>query len=126
MIFCAKNEEGIPTWQLVLKGKKTVTRRLKPMPIGKEFAIQPGRGKKAVARGKVISCWESKIFRDIAYEVLGLRNKYSPEISEKFHQREAVKEGFESIEGLLSWFFDKGININDTYRIEFEVIEKGE
>jgi len=124
VIFCAKNEDGIPTWKLVLEGKKTVTRRLKPMPIGKEFAIQPGRCKKAIAKAKVISCWDSKTFRDIAYDVLGLRNKYSPEISEKFHQREADKEGFKSIEGLMEWFFEHNINIKDTYRIEFELIKE--
>lgn len=59
MIFIAKNEDNIPTWKLAKNGKKVVTRRLKPMPIGKEFAIQPGRGKFAVCRGKVISCISS-------------------------------------------------------------------
>ena len=49
MIFCSKNEDGIPAWQLVLNGQKDVTRRTKPLPIGRIFAVQPGRGKKQYA-----------------------------------------------------------------------------
>jgi len=45
MIFIAKNEDDIPTWKLALEGKKRVTRRMTPLAVGKEFAIQPGRGK---------------------------------------------------------------------------------
>jgi len=117
MIFCAKNEDGVPTWKLVLEGKKTVTRRLKPMPVGKEFAIQPGRGKKAVARGKVISCikhidWVKSIFPK-ASTTLQLRN---------FQFIEVHKEGFKVWQGLINWFEEHKININDTYRIEFELI----
>ena len=61
MIFCAKNEDGIPTWKLVLAGEKIVTRRMKPMQIGKTFAVCPGRGKKAVCRAEVTDCQLSKV-----------------------------------------------------------------
>ncbi len=56
MIFISKNETGIPAWQLVMDGKKTVTRRLKPQPIGSIRAVQPGRGKKAIGYIKITSC----------------------------------------------------------------------
>lgn len=119
MIFCAKNEDGVPTWKLVLEGKKTVTRRLKPMSTGKEFAIQPGRGKKAVAKGKVIDC---KNHIDWCLE---LANK-SIEDGENYldTQKEAEREGFNSWIGLFIWLREHRINIDDTYRIEFEVIKK--
>ena len=41
MIFSSRNETGRMAWQLVLEGRKTITRRLKPMPVGKEFPVQP-------------------------------------------------------------------------------------
>jgi len=115
MIFCAKNEDGIPTWKLVLEGKKTVTRRLKPLPVGKEFAIQPGRGKKAVARGRVLSCW-------ISHEYDFYQGDYRTSL--RYLEEEAQKEGFKTWKGLTAWFVKHYININDTYRIEFELIKK--
>jgi hypothetical protein len=120
MIFCAKNEDGIPTWKLVLEGKKTVTRRLKPISIGKEFAIQPKRGKKAIARGKVIKCEPHTDFRD--------RNKwffkehYLLDVPD--FDIEAYREGFKTWQGLLNWFKEHKIDINNTYRIEFEVLKQ--
>ena len=115
MIFIAKNEDGIPTWKLALEGKKTVTRRLKPLPVGKEFAIQPGRGKFAVCRGKVVSCMPSFIhFNFFRYE-MNVR---------EYKESEAHKESFVSWRGLMRFFQDKKINFADTSRIEFELIRK--
>ena len=56
MIFAAKNEKGEPTWRLAKERRKRVTSRVKPLEVGKTFAIQPGRGKKAVCRARVVSC----------------------------------------------------------------------
>lgn len=114
MIFIAKNEDGIPSWKLVLEGKKTVTRRLKPLPVGKEFAVQPGRGKFAVCRARVISCMDCKPW-------------YEQEIAEKGNEdlldEEANKEGFETWEGLINWFVSKyGEHLPSFFRIEFELI----
>jgi hypothetical protein len=126
MIFCAKNEDGIPTWKLILEGKKTVTRRLKPMPIGKEFAIQPGRGKKAIARGKVIDChlhldWELLAFSHIK-DLNGIIDSNQEKM--RIYQLEAEREGFTSFHGLFNWLRKNLININDTYRIEFELVKE--
>jgi hypothetical protein len=126
MIFCAKNEDGIPTWKLVLEGKKTVTRRLKPLPVGKEFAIQPGRGKKVVARGKVVDCqhtwswWLDWMLGQLDQKWLSMPFTYK---KRKFLTKEAHKEGFKSWEGLIIWFKEHKIDINNTYRIEFELLE---
>jgi len=122
VIFCAKNEDGIPTWKLVLEGKKTVTRRLKPMPIGKEFAIQPGRGKKAVARGKIIGCEKTTYWWWDSLNRL-IDEPFYPRRKNWFLVREARKEGFKTWQGLLDWFAEHKININDTYRIEFELVK---
>jgi len=112
MIFIAKNEEGIPSWKLVLNGMKTVTRRLKPMDVDKVFAVQPGRGKFAVCKAKVISC-------------IACDDWYSQEIAEKGNEHlldeEAHKEGFGSWDGLLDWLIKKyGEDLPTFYRIEFE------
>jgi hypothetical protein len=126
VIFCAKNEDGVPTWKLVLEGKKTITRRLKPMSIGKEFAIQPGRGKKAVARGKVIDCWNSKVHEDyffIGLEYITQKKKVEADRL-AYCDVEAALEGFKTWQGLRNWFFKHKININDTYRIEFKLIKE--
>jgi len=111
MIFVAKNEKGEPTWKLVLEGRKTVTRRLKPMSIGKEFAVQPGRGKFAVCRAKVISCMDCD-------------NWYTSEIANKGNEHlldeEAKREGFYSWDALLEWLINKyGEDLPTFYRIEF-------
>ena len=115
MIFVAKNEEGEPTWKLALERRKTVTRRLKPLPVGKEFAIQPGRGKFAVCRGRVVSCIHSLKHFD-------LERPYS--YLESWKQNEAHKEGFNSWDGLMRFFQDKKIQFRDTFRIEYELINQ--
>jgi len=115
MIFIAKNEDGEPTWKLALEGKKTVTRRLKPLPVGKEFAIQPGRGKFAVCRARVITlCTSMDHFHKFGYDSLTLYKK-----------QEANKEGFNSWDGLMQFFQKNKIQFMDTYRIEYEIINKG-
>jgi len=110
MIFIAKNEDGIPTWKLIQDGKKTVTRRLKPLLAGKEFAVQPGRGKFAVCRCKVIHCMSHLVW-------IKLHRDGSASLKE-----EAQKEGFNNWIELTDWFDKKGINIEDTFRIAFELI----
>ena len=114
MIFIAKNELGCPTWKLAQIGKKTVTRRLKPLSVGKEFAIQPGHGKFAICRAKVISCMSSlQHYHD--YVELDKINEYE--------QKEANLEGFNSWDGLMQFFQKNKINFMQTYRIEYELIK---
>lgn len=117
MIFAAKNEDGIPTWKLALDGEKTVTRRVKPIAVGKEFAICPGRGKYAVCRAKVISCIKS--FHH--YEFYG----WETGDTQDYKDSEAKLEGFNSWDGFLNFLHKKGILFDDTYRIEFKVIREG-
>lgn len=107
MIFISKNEKGEPAWKLVLEGKKTVTRRLKPLPVGKEFAVQPGRGKFSVCRAIVTSCMSHKQWL--------LKINGSADFN-----KEAKKEGFYHWETILKFFDKKCININCTYRIKFK------
>ena len=114
MIFIAKNEKGEPSWKLILEGKKTVTRRVKPLPVGKDFAICPGRGKFAVCRAKVVSCvkhedWVDAIWKDIGFKELQIKL-----------DEDAVKEGFDKWLSLYNWFENRGVKLIDLYRIEFE------
>jgi tricorn protease-like protein len=111
MIFSAKNEKNIPTWKLVLTDKKTVTRRLKSIKVGKIIAVQPGRGKKAVCKIQVLSC--------IRHEIWWVR---LPTGNKQFTD-EAEKEGFYTWHSLMEWFASKKIDPFDTYRIEFERIK---
>lgn len=112
MIFIAKNEGGIPTWGLAQTGRKTVTRRIKPLPVGKEFAIQPGRGCFAVCRARVVSCVNS----------LDHWHLHKSDICH-YKESEAHLEGFVSWRGLMQFFEKNKIQFMDTFRIEFEVIE---
>jgi len=119
LIFVAKNENDVPSWKLVLDGKKIVTRRLKPMPIGKDFAVQPGRGKHAICRAVVTDCQRS----------FDHFHKYAsnPELYQsinEYKQHEADCEGFLSWDGLMKWFQSHGIQFKDTYRIEFQVLKQ--
>jgi len=116
MIFIAKNEKGEPSWKLILESKKTVTRRAKPLPVGKDFAICPGRGKFAVCRCKVVSCmhhrdWLKSQSTAGAITLLGI----------PYFNKEARKEGFESWDGLVKWFNARGQDIETMFRIEFEL-----
>lgn len=117
MIFIAKNEKGEPSWKLVLEGNKTVTRRVKSLPVGKDFAVCPGRGKFAICRAEVIDC--------IPHQKWIIKKSFfltEPNDAVQILENEAHKEGFNSWHGLIKWFRDKGINIDDTYRIEFKVL----
>lgn len=51
ILFCS-NVQGTPAWELVRDGKKTQTFRLNGnrFDVGKTYAYQPGRGKKAIGR----------------------------------------------------------------------------
>ena len=109
MIFASVNEQNQPAWKLVLERRKTVTRRLKPLPVGSVFAVQPGRGMKAVCRARVKSCVRHSEWR----------HKYQGSMLEKF---EARHEGFSSWAGLVAWFEAHKIDINKTQRIEFEKV----
>ena len=118
MIFISKNEKGIPAWKLIMQGKKTVTRRLKPEPVGAIRAVCPGRGKEAVCYIKIISCmthlqWRKK-------EVDGFSSTY---ILQRY-AIETKREGFDEWCSLIEWFQSHKIKINDTYRIEFKVVKK--
>ncbi len=123
MIFCAKNENGVSTYDLVMQGLKTVTRRDKPLPIGKRFAIQLGRGKKAGGYGKVLSC-ENTLSWWLDWVWANHGKPFFKRKKRKFLLEEAEKEGFISWNGLSKWFKNRGKNILYTYRIEFEVIKK--
>ena len=117
MIFIAKNEKGESSWKLILEGKKIVTRRAKPLSVGKEFAVCPGRGKFAICRCKVISCmphrdWLKSQSTAGAITLLGI----------PYFNKEAKKEGFESWDGLVKWFNTRGQDIETMFRIEFEKI----
>ena len=118
MIFVAKNEKGEPTWKLAQKGIKTVTRRMKPMDVGKEFAIQPGRGKFAVCRATVISCVKSNIhYQEFAWDLKKTKT------IDWYKESEAKKEGFNSWDGLMQYFQKHDINFMDAFRIEFKLLK---
>lgn len=117
MIFVAKNEKGILSWKLIQLNQKTVTRRLKPLSVGKDFAIQPGRGKFAICRGMVTSCIPHK-----SWIIKNSKFITEPNDAIQILNNEAHKEGFGSWEALMKWFKEKGINIKDTYRIEFKIL----
>jgi len=120
MIFCAKNEEGTPTWKLIQDGTKTVTRRIKPISVGKVLAVQPGRAKKAVGYIKVISCehsgvWLERMFREwCSGSCRDCKKRMN-----KGLQTEAHKEGFDHWCNLVNYFIMHETRIDDTYRVEF-------
>jgi hypothetical protein len=120
MIFVSKDEFGVPAWKKVLDGSKTATRRLKPLMVGTDFAVQPGRGKKAVCRAVVTTCVTHGEW--YAMEVAPLEEMASEGTAAKETAMlsEAKQEGFESVEGWLAWYPAHGIDINKTYRIGFQ------
>jgi len=114
MIFIAKNEDDIPSWKLAVDGKKTVTRRVKPIVVGKTFAIQPGRGKFAICRARVTTvCLSMDHYQKYAWDTGNIFD---------YKNSEAKLEGFNSWDGLMKFLQDKNIQFKDTFRIEFEVI----
>ncbi|MFA4974630.1 MAG: ASCH domain-containing protein [bacterium] len=57
------------TWQQVLDGTKTQTRRLRAQPpyVGRTYAVQPGRGKPAVGRIRITAIRQQRV-QDITAE----------------------------------------------------------
>lgn len=117
MIFVAKNEEGTPTYKLVQSGKKKTTSRVKSIAIGKIVTIQPGRGKKAVCKRKVISCMNRLEHYHQSMTQPGFNLT-------AWKQKEAKLEGFLTYDGLIRYFKEHKLNFMDLYRIEFEKIKK--
>ena len=116
MIFCSKNEAGIPKWKLVLNGQATVTRRTRLQPVGTEFAVQPARGKKAVCRAIVVSCMTH-------LDWIRMVSQYPPDRQQVAIANEAHCEGFERWGTLWAWLRAHHKNPDDLYRIAFEVVK---
>lgn len=92
-----------------------MTRRLNPVAVGKLIAVCPGRGKKAIAHVRVISCINS----------LQHYEKDCVEESEnivRWKSHEAALEGFKTWDGLCRWLADHKIQFIETFRIEFELL----
>lgn len=140
MIFSAKNEKGVPTWKLVITDQKTVTRRLKPEPVGAIRSVQPGRCKKSVCKIRILRCEthdeaadrlskegvEKHMKRRVRLNSLGDFLSLISNIALESWDEEAKREGFSSHMYLWSWFYIHKIEIKDTYRIEFERIKDDE
>jgi hypothetical protein len=122
MIFSSVNEDGIPAWKLVMEGKKTVTRRLRPQPVGAVRAVQPKRCAGGLGFIKIVDCSKHTFWDEINKfsELEPNRDVYYREALE----REANREGFKTWDGLLSALDKFKADINDTYRIEFKLIER--
>ena len=118
MIFCSRNEKGEPAWKLILDGRKTVTRRLKPVEPGKILAVCPNRCKRAVGHIKVISCDKS------INHFINTCCQDSDVTIERWKQKESSLEGFESWDYLRRWLAKKDIELMDTFRIEFKLIKE--
>ena len=91
------------------------------MEVGKEFAVCPGRGKKAVCRAKVISCiahitWKRRAEEATSDLVYPIHMQYA-------EHWEAKREGFLNWDGLLTWLELNFTDIDKTYRIEFKVLK---
>ena len=91
MIFSAVNEDGEPLWKLVMDGRKTVTRRLKPQTIGSIRAVQPKRTSKAIGHIKIIDC------RQETWLGQGITNKTEEAHLEGFRNWERIEEFFYKI-----------------------------
>ena len=120
MIFSSKNEDGVPKWKQVLDGTATVTRRLKPVKVGRVYAVQPNRCKKAVCYIRIKSCVKHSEWFENICNTVGFSS-----IKKQFNvlQKESKLEGFGDWSFLLDFFENKKIEISDTYRIEFEVVK---
>ena len=111
MIFQSVNEDGIPAWQLILDGKKTVTRRAKPKRIGSILSVQPRRCSKGICKIKIKNC---------TLHIDWLKNVKS----EEEYQLEAEREGFKTYDGLIQWLEKHAKNkIENLWRIEFELVK---
>ena len=150
MIFGSKNEQGVPAYELVASGIKRVTRRLKPKRVGSVIAVQPARATKAVCQcghpysehysGNSKVCWCDHCFcvrvvplrvRVVSCEkhLAWLTRMEKDSLDNEFDEfdegdLEARHEGFNSWAGLLAWFKEHNIDINATYRIQFEKVKE--
>ena len=127
MIFASVNEQGEPAWKLVLEGRKTVTRRTKPQPVGAVRAVQPGRGKKAVGYVRILSCVRHDTWYSGMLGGYGFREPRTADIHayELALREEAMREGFDSWAGLWGWLLENyGEGVLGLYRIEFELVKK--
>ena len=92
----------------VLDGTKTMTRRSatgRRYHVGRDYAVQPGRGKFAVARVRVTGT-RTEFLGDISYP-------------------DALREGFRSTVQFASYWFDLYGDFNQSERvqvIEFELV----
>jgi len=115
MIFSARNDKGIPSWQLVMEGKKTVTRRQSGKIPGHTYSVQKRRGEKGIGRILIVSCIPDEYFVE------------SLPTSEL--ENEAHKEGFSTWEDL--WECIRNITKSGEgplpllYRIEFFLVKPG-
>lgn len=87
------------------------------MRVGQEFAVQPGRGKKAVCRARVVSIRWHRNWQDGLDPLAAYRGAYDRAL-----KQEARREGFKTWQGVLAWLAAHKIDVNATWRIEFEVI----
>jgi hypothetical protein len=111
MIFCSKNEFGVvkADWIASLPANAGfVTRRVKPLEVGKVVAVCPNRGKKQVCKARVVSCM--------------IHNQWLEEGDESTLTEEAIREGFTTAIGWMNWYPAHKIDINQTFRIEMERI----
>lgn len=121
MIFNSVNEKGekkIDKIMAMKPGETMVTRRLKPIPVEKMVAAQPNRGARQVCKIRIKACmrhmdWISKLHFD---------NDGAGHLFRCALEEEAHREGFLSWHGLLAWLKTKGIDVRDTWRMEFEKI----
>jgi len=119
MIFAARNEKDELTCDLVLSGDKIVTRRPgvgRIYKVGKDYAVQRGRGKCSEGRIQILSRiyhyeWVQKTLKDLSAD----------EINQVL-QEEAEREGFKSWKGLLDYLAKNNTDINNVIRYEFKVI----
>ncbi len=126
MIYVSRNEKGESKAALIAAmkiGEHWSTRRSKPISVGVVRAVQPGRGKRAVAYGKVVSCelhrdWLKRLVEETV--IMGYGECQISELYAAYLKAEARRECFESWTGLLNWFSDHEIDINSCWRIEFE------
>lgn len=101
-------------WKLVLDGKKTITRRIKPEPVGAIRAVCPTRGMAQVCKIMIISCIPHRDWFAMYWN------------NPRALRAEAKREGFGSWEGLMAWFDMKYGGIPEgLYRIEFRKLPGG-
>lgn len=122
MIFGAKNERGISTCNLVLSGQKIVTRRLltgRLYRVGYTYSVQRGRGTKAEGQIIIVSAMKHI---DWVHKTLVGR---SADTINRVLQREAEAEGFMSWKGLLDYMAKNNIDINNTIKYRFKLLDGG-